>query len=197
MRSMRWGLTVFVLVLVSCGGGSSSTTSDASSTSTDTGVEDEYNVGDTGPGGGIVVYVNEAGFNNSVEDNESIGAMCLTGTCHYLEMAPTDVIGRYLGEEAIVTAEAFSTSSTNDWVLPSKDALNEICKFAFVDTVNDICNSEGSGGLARRLGGFSNDPYWSSSEFGANHAWAQDFDSGYRYIRSREFAGSVRPVRAF
>ena len=89
MRSMRWALVGVITVLVSCGGGSSSTTSEASSTtseasstSTVTEIEVAYRVGDTGPGGGIIVYVDEKGFNNSGGDNESIGAMCVTGTCH-------------------------------------------------------------------------------------------------------------------
>jgi hypothetical protein len=75
MRTMRWALIGVVAVLVSSAGAER---------------EVAYNVGDTDPGGGIIVYVDEAGFNNSSGGDTSIGAMCVTGTCHYLEMAPTE-----------------------------------------------------------------------------------------------------------
>ena len=64
MRSMRFVLIGVVAMLVSCSGGSSSTTSEASCTSTDAGAQVVYKVGDTGPGCGIIVYVDEAGFDS-------------------------------------------------------------------------------------------------------------------------------------
>ena len=56
---------------------------------------------------------------------------------------------------AIDASNAFSTPSANDWCLPSKDSLNEMCKYAFGDTVNSICNDSGVGGLLNSVGGFS------------------------------------------
>ena len=144
-----------------------------------------YKVGDTGPGGGIIVYVDEAGFNNSGRSTVWLGAMCLTGTCHYLEMAPTNLEGDYSWGDAIVAAEAFSTPSANDWVLPSKDALNEICKYLFGDT----CNRSGNG-TQRSV-------QWSSSEGGDDAAWNQIFNNGYQTNVSKDSTSSVRPVRAF
>ena len=163
MRSMRWALTGVVLVLVSCGGGSSPT-------STDAVAEVAYNVGDTGPGGGIIVYADEAGFDYSGSDSESIGAICPTETCRYIEMALTDLEGQYSWDDAIAAAAAFSTPSANDWVLPSKDALNEMCKYAFGDTSNRKCNDEGNSRFTNSVGGFSNDEYWSSSEIDVGNA---------------------------
>ena len=122
LPNLGWVLVAAVAVLVSCGGGSSSTTSDASSTSTDASAQVVYKVGDTGPGGGIIVYVDEAGFDNSSGGDTSIGVMCLTGTCHYLEMAPTVLEGDFAWSDAINAAENYSTAITDDWVLPSKDA---------------------------------------------------------------------------
>ena len=155
-------------------------------------------IGDTGPGGGIIVYVDEAGFDNSLKDDKSIGAMCLTGTCHYLEMAPADLEGQFSWDDAIAAAAAFSTPSANDWVLPSKDALNEICKFAFGDTVNAICNDNGAGlPLVNGVGGFSTDYYFSSSEYGDDDAWSQGFYFGDQGNEYKYGASYVRPVRAF
>ena len=189
MRTMRWVLTGVVLVLVSCGGGPS--------TSSDAGVEVVYKLGDTGPSGGIIIYVDEAGFDNSSGDDTSIGAMCMTGTCHYLEIAPTDLEGQYSWDDAIVASEAFSTASANDWMLPSKGALNEMCKYAFSDTSNRKCNDEGNSRFTNSVGGFSNDEYWSSSEINVGNAWFQHFNYGYRLNSPKDYTYYVRPVRAF
>ena len=205
MRSMRWALTGVVLVLASCGGGSSSsnsevssTTSEESPTSTVAGTEVVYKVGDTGPGGGIIFYIDESGFDSSSGDDTSIGSMCLTDTCHYLEMAPTDLNGLFSWKDARVVAEAFSTQSAKDWVLPSRDALNEMCKYAFGDTVNDICNDDGAGSLSLRDYGFSTDYYWSCSEGGNFIAWYQYFNGGGQYrAHAENTTNHVRPVRAF
>ena len=191
MRSMRWALTGVVLVLVSCGGGSSPT-------STDAVAEVVYNVGDTGPGGGIIFYVDEAGFTNHVKIARSIGVMCLTGTCHYLEMAPTDLEGAYFWFDAFDAAESYSTATADDWVLPSKDALNEMCKYVFGDKRNTICNDDGLGSLSIGVGGFSTDGHWSSTEGPTSGAWVQSFGSGMQEGNiGKDWAHSVRPVRAF
>ena len=197
MRLMRWAFTGVVLVLVSCGGGSSSTKSESSPSPIETGVEVAYKVGDTGPGGGIIVYVDDAGFRQSAVDT-SIGAMCMTGTCHYLEMTRTDLDGWHSWNGAIIAAEAFSTSSANDWILPSKDALNEMCKYAWGDAINVICNNNGEGKLGRRLDGYSTGPYWSSSASDGNSVWSQYFTSGSQDGYPNDASTLyVRPVRAF
>jgi hypothetical protein len=158
----------------------------------------EYCVGDFGPGGGTIVYVDDAGFDNSVEDDTSIGAMCKSGTCHYLEMAPTDLDGRLTWDDAIIAAAAFFTPSSNDWVLPSKDALNEMCKYAFGDAINAICNDVGESSLALEIRGFSTANYWSSSEGDHSYfGWAQSFRSGHQFTTGGILPFYVRPVRAF
>ena len=197
MFKARLTLCVLAMVLVACGGESSSTTSEISPSTTEVGLKAEYKVGDVGPGGGVIFYVDETGFDNSDGDLTSIGAVCSTGICHYLEMAPTDLEGQYSWDDAIVAAEAFSTSSANDWVLPSKDALNEMCKYWFVDAVTVICNDDSESSLALRLSGFSTDGYWSSSESGVSSAWGQIFLLGGQSNTSKLIPAYVRPVRAF
>ena len=198
MRTLRWVLVAAVAVLVSCGGGSSSTTSEVSPTSTVARTEVVYKVGDTGPGGGIIVYVDEAGFNNSSEDDHSIGEVCMTGTCHYLEMAPADVEGIFSWSDAITAAEKYSTTTANDWVLPSSGALNKMCKYAFKDTVNVSCNENGL--FLNSIGDFSTEYYWSSSEvFGASASIRSFYDGSPNLADKFEsaIAYRVRPVRAF
>lgn len=180
LPNLGWVLVAAVAVLASCGGGSSSTTSEASSTSTVTEIEVAYKVGDTGPGGGIIVYVAVEGFDDSSGVGASIGAMCLKGICHYLEMAPTDLEGTYSWKDAMVAAEAFSTPSANDWLLPSQVELLLIYRFS-----------------SRGVGGFSPDYYWSSSEGDVNCAWSQRFKDGWQFYTVKYSPYYVRPVRAF
>ena len=139
-----------------------------------------YKVGDTGPGGGIIVYVAVEGFDDSSGVGASIGAMCLKGICHYLEMAPTDLEGTYSWKDAMVAAEAFSTPSANDWLLPSQVELLLIYRFS-----------------SRGVGGFSPDYYWSSSEGDVNCAWSQRFKDGWQFYTVKYSPYYVRPVRAF
>ena len=190
MRFMRWALVGVIAVLVSCGGGSDPTSTEAGGTTA-------YEVGDTGPGGGVIVYVDEIGFDNSDGDTTSIGAVCSIGICHYLEMAPTDLAGQYLWKDAVVAADDFSTSTADDWVLPSMDALNVMCKYAFGDTVNEVCNDSGSGKFVNRFGGFSSGPYWRSSEGADNDEWGQSFVNGFENYDGMNSEAFVRPVRAF
>ena len=82
-------------------------------------------------------------------------------------------------------------------VLPSADALNEVCKFAFGDTVNDICNDDGAGDLWMRDDGFSTGGYWSSSEVNGTTARFQGFIIGYQEYSVKNYPSYVRPVRAF
>jgi hypothetical protein len=69
----------------------------------------------------------------------------------------------------------------SDWYLPSKDELNMV--YLNKDTI----------------GGFSNDYYWSSSEFSADNAWVQLFNNGEQYEGSKNsaFLYSVRAIRSF
>ena len=168
------------------------------SISADPETEVVYQLGDTGPGGGIIIYVDEAGFDNSSGDETSIGAMCLKARCNYLEIAPTDLEGLYSWDDAIVVSEAFSTAAANDWTLPSKGALNEMCKYAFGDTRNRICNAQGNDIFTNSFGNFSRDNYWSASEFDINYSWIQNFyGGGYQGKSPKHHTSVVRPVRVF
>jgi hypothetical protein len=67
----------------------------------------------------------------------------------------------------------------SDWFLPSKDELNQMYIQRNV------------------IGGFSNNSYWSSSEYDANLAWNQYLNDGSVYGSNKNNVYSVRPVRAF
>ena len=69
----------------------------------------------------------------------------------------------------------------NDWFLPSKDELAQL--YLRRD--------------AKRSGGFAEEGYWSSSEYGQWDAWSQYFDDGRQTGTYKSSGRLVRPVRAF
>jgi hypothetical protein len=178
-----------------------------------------YNVGDTGPGGGIVFYVHRNGTFTS------IGSDC-GSSCKYLEAAPSDhstsvkwcsdpdswldikATGIGAGMANTTTADVACTSGAiqiaadyvnngiTDWHLSSVDELNELCKYARSQTTGDTSVDCAESGSLRT--GFSADSYWSSSEYSATIAWFQYFNDGYQanYI-GKTITFRVRPVRAF
>jgi hypothetical protein len=158
-------------------------------------------VGNTGPGGGKVFYVSSSNFT-------STGSNCGTA-CKYLEAAPSDhssqvswcsnitsslgVTATGIGSGmsntttadstctsgAIQVAADYANNSKTDWHLPSKYELEVLYT------------------QRNRVGGFSTDYYWSSSEAGDNVAWYQLFYGGDQASLSKDYMLSVRPVRAF
>jgi hypothetical protein len=107
--------------------------------------------------------------------------------------------GNVAATSAAVAARAYRGNSLSDWYLPSKDELNQMCKWARNQAwVSDATACDNSGSLNSGPGasGFR-DHYWSSSESGADTAWYQRFTSGGQGGANKDFAYSVRPVRAF
>jgi hypothetical protein len=207
-----------------------------------------YEVGDIGPSGGIVFYVQASGGTFT-----STGSAC-GSACKYLEAAPsgwivsaspasqtncitagtsTDdprcawsgntsiEIGSAAQGTAIGTGHANTTAiiaQTNggstagkaatvsrgyqgggktDWFLPSKDELNELCKYAknTGQAVGGgiVC----AGGSGADLRGFSLIDYWSSSEYDASFTRYQYFRDGGQSNYAKNLVLYVRPVRAF
>ena len=89
-----------------------------------------------------------------------------------------------------------------DWFLPSKDELNQMCKWARgQDWTSDATACASSGTINTGLGaqGFAEDhSYWSSSEVSANQAWEQSFLSGSQAANAlKDENYYVRAIRAF
>ena len=79
----------------------------------------------------------------------------------------------------------------SDWVLPSKDELNQM--YEHKAAIN-------SAAAANSGSNFSNvyiNYYWSSTEYDFNFAWFQVFNGGSQYANDKGIAGFVRAVRAF
>ena len=172
-----------------------------------------YDIGDVGPGGGIVFYVSEVAFPVHQPDGSS-------KMCNYLEVSPFE-IGKItwcnrercnvstsdgLGAGLINTRNIISahnratttncaayacskyytqTTKQGEWYLPSKTELDLLYR-----NLRDKVIATGSNGY-----------HWSSSQDSNHRAWSQSFSDGhqdnYYYLDYKYLTYSVRAVRAF
>jgi hypothetical protein len=186
------------------------TTTDGSKTATCTvtvtaggGFVPEYAIYDTGPGGGIIIYVSASGFN-----------VAGLGTRHYLEAAHVNqgtslawASSGYTSTYIAGTGTAIGTGKANtaailavdanapaakacadyrgggkdDWFLPSKDELNVIYN------------------VKSYLDNSPVERFWSSSQYdsSASAAWHQFFYYGTKDYISKYNEFYVRAIRAF
>ena len=150
-----------------------------------------YKIGDTGPAGGKVFYLSDATGLHGLEAapvDQSSGIVwgCFgtlvsgTGTAVGTGKANTAAIKATCGAgTAAQVAANYSLNGFTDWYLPSKDELNLLYA------------------QKTRVGGFANNDYWSSTVYGANLVWNQDFFDGFQYYNSKYTTLPVRAVRAF
>jgi hypothetical protein len=147
-----------------------------------------YEVGDTGPAGGIVFYVYNEGLGGleaapADQDRAQWG-------CYGTFITITDGKGIGAGEQNTkyikagcdeTTAASVASAYGPGWYLPSLDELS------LLHTQRGL------------VGGFSADAYWSSTQVSNIRAWAQDFDDiGFQYNTAAKFITlGVRAVREF
>jgi hypothetical protein len=92
-------------------------------------------------------------------------------------------------------ADAYTTSTAADWFLPSRDELNEVCKFARSTGQAPGASNECLG--YSLLSGFWTGGYWSSSDFETGGGF-QSFWTGWQWNLPKDYDGNhVRPVRSF
>jgi hypothetical protein len=148
---------------------------------------------DTDPGAGkgnqeaLVTGANETGIGTGYQNTLDIVAQT----------------GNAAATSAAVEARAYRGNSKTDWHLPSKDELNQMCKWQRgVAWTSDATVCTG-GTLNSGLGasGFIAIGYWSSSQDGGDSAWRQRFqdgiDAGTQVTGTKRVAYYMRPVRAF
>jgi len=158
-----------------------------------------YKIGDTGPAGGIVFYDKGVFSNNwryleAAPDETEVTAQWgayiknITGTNTVVGNGKknTEIILEQLkklneNRKAAQLCVAINFDGSNDWFLPNKDELNLMYK-----------NLKQKG-----LGGFSNNWYWSSSQFSNSSAWVQNFSNGSQNNFGKNNTCSVRAIRAF
>jgi len=86
---------------------------------------------------------------------------------------------------AMDAALSATSQGYDDWYLPS------------IEELELMYNTIGNGGPEGNIGGFGNNWYWSSSEYGNNYAWSVYFSNGNAiyYVKGRP--NRVRVIRAF
>lgn len=165
-------------------------------------------IGDTGPGGGIVFY--------------DAGSVQTWG--RYLEVAPNDLSPGQFGcvgteppgdaamgagfansneinlascanNSAARAAFTYTLSGSTGWYLPSRNELNELCKYANNQATGDSSKACTKGTALRA--GFSPTYYWSSTQNGPNLAWYQSFVTGQQFGYGKPAPAAIRPIRAF
>ena len=122
------------------------------------------------------------------------------GTGYKNSLAIVAQTGNVAASSAAVAAREYSGGSKNDWFLPSKDELNQMCKWArgIAWTSNaTVCDSSGAINSGSGASGFVANVYWSSSENFDYLAWGQFFNDGFQNSTGKENPFYLRPVRAF
>jgi hypothetical protein len=158
-----------------------------------------YEIGKTGPAGGIVFHVTDGGRHGleAAPVNQSEGVLWCSSftdiaTIQNLLIEDVDPNTGAHNTAAIIadcgTLTAAGVASgyegpngiTTGWYLPNKEELNLLYLQKVI------------------VGGFASGYYWSSSEFDRFIAWFQDFGSGAQGPISKDYGISkVRAVRAF
>ncbi|MCL1931474.1 MAG: DUF1566 domain-containing protein [Treponema sp.] len=90
-------------------------------------------------------------------------------------------LGSYNWDNAMRTAQNYKGGGFTDWRLPTKDELD----LMYVNL------------KPNKLAGFTEEKYWSSSQYNRTVMWNQSFSDGSQNYVSKYVKGSVRAVRAF
>jgi hypothetical protein len=122
-----------------------------------------------------------AGTNISGADGIYIG----TGNQNTIDIYNSPCLA---GNDAADICYNLSLNGYDDWFLPSKDELYKMW----------LNIGQGNALGLGNIGGFTNDEYWSSSEYNNISAWDQNFDNGSTYnLHDKNFTNIVRAIRAF
>ena len=180
--------------------------------------EKVYQIGDIGPGGGIIFYHSPSGFNVIQADGSS-------KLCHYLEVSPTDLgvtswcsqrdwrnyccniqTKKGLGYGKINTLGIINGNHQGG--LTTKNCAALACHRYSTGSTKDgewflpskkelnlLYKNLGKKVMASNTTGKSR--YWSSSQGSSLYAWVQRFEDGYQVTGIKDVPYSVRAVRDF
>ncbi len=177
----------------------------------------KYNLRDIGPAGGLIFYINpnfktdgwkylEAGPEDLAGGSTMvwIAGGSTTTTANGNTMT---AIGTGKSNTNAIIAQANQTSSAaklcsdysingfNDWFLPSKDELWQMCWNLNGKQYNNVQNPDVPvGGVGNFITTWY---YWSSSEANLSNAYYQRFDNGLADFTNKIDNAYVRPVRRF
>ena len=174
--------------------------------------DEKCKIGMTGPGGGLIFFVDYndqyAGFNYLEAAPSSCEATKAwsSDTTHSL-VAVTGWAARAVGSGQANTTAMLASGATSyvgdtSGAASYANALANGVPEGCVTSKDDwFLGSLGEMKLMydnlQGLGGFVDSIYWSSSEGGAGHAWGQVFGDGFQVSFNKNLTYYVRPVRAF
>lgn len=165
-----------------------------------------YKVGDTGPGGGIIFFVDRfneySGFTylevapvgtqvtrpwaTNVNSNQTTAVSGADSRALGGGHQNTLDIVAQTGNVAATCAAAYCADLTSggqsDWYLPSLAEIKMVHQVVHLDL---------------SVGGFAAPEYWSSSESSAIYAWNHIFGDGIQNVSTKATTNYVRPVRRF
>ena len=144
-----------------------------------------------GNGGGLVCAISDQSnlihwYNGLDAITGSSGVAIGTGQANTVAIITTQ--GAIETSYAAGLAKAYTAGEYSDWFLPSKDELNEMY-------LNK--NKIDSTAIANGGASFTNQWYWSSSEYDNTSSWTEIFSSGIQTRHYKHNWHSVRAVRAF
>jgi hypothetical protein len=159
----------------------------------------EYQVGDTGPAGGIVFY--DRGFREDgwryleaapasmeYEGEWGVRGTNISGTSTEVGSGKknTQILSASLSNQAAQICARMNIRGFTDWFLPSRDELYYMYRNL----------------ASRGLGSFDKGYYWSSSQDINGYAWCHDFKDGRQYggnygSKNKDDTLLVRAIRAF
>ena len=159
----------------------------------------EYKVGDIGPGGGFIFFVDHydqyPGFTYLEAAPSDIAPVVWCDKSTTSVPAVAGLVANAVGKGQANTtamlgicasgaanaADSYLTVTKSDWFLPSEGEL----MLMYTNL------------LQAGVGGFANNFYWSSTECGSDCAWIQSFYNGFQGNNIKKSLHSVRAVRAF
>jgi|GEM_PF-1719717 len=189
-------------------------------TGTDLGrlIKSVYNIGDTGPAGGIIIYHDPAGF--TVQGYTGATGSFAAYTAYYLEAAPTNqsTSVTWSNTDILIPNLSQDSSDTIDQAI-GRGRLNTAL-IAAAHPAGTIDNNAAkaaaaySGGgkndwflpsreelnliyLQRSQFGIATGLFWSSSQQTIGGAWNQNFEYGNQIGFNKNFSYNVRAIRAF
>ena len=176
-----------------------------------------YNIGDVGPGGGLVFLISggltyemapKTWSGSSSDDTPSlawcsdtstsiagaVGTAVGTGSAN-----TTAMLALPCTSGAAFSADAYAGGGFTDWFLPSKDELRAMCRYSRNPTTppTGACTGSQDSTFSTGTYGFASGIYWSSSQYDAATAWYQYMDIAPDPIDAKSTTLRVRPVRAF
>jgi hypothetical protein len=170
-------------------------------------------VGDVGPGGGTIFYVDLVGFNcgiNFTSTGSSNG-----GLCNYLEAAPTTGVNAWTDTTGTWGKTNFSVATSDEIGSGYKNTLAMMSPSNTGQTAGTIARGYMGGGLTdwylpskndlsalystrSTVGGFVGSAYyWSSSQGNLSNSWLKDFTFNNYDPAGKTGNYHVRPIRSF